>query len=70
MKPTTNCTPALPPGVGLDDMLKPEQAADWLKISKRELMSKARVGVIPRIEIGAKTIRFHPRTIIQALSRN
>ena len=55
--------------VQLDDMLEPEPAAKWLKITKRDLLEKSRQRLIPVFELGPKTLRFHPRTIIAFFSR-
>jgi hypothetical protein len=56
------------PAIQLDDMLDPDSAAKWLKLSKRDFLEKARIGKIPTFSIGAKTLRFHPRTIIAKLA--
>lgn len=49
-------------------MLEPDAAAKWLRLTKRDLLEKARLEIIPKFSIGVKTLRFHPRTIIAKLA--
>lgn len=52
----------------LDQLLAPDSAARWLGIPERELLAKARTGCIPKFELGPKTLRFHPRTVLAHLA--
>ena len=54
-------TPALDP---LDRMLKPAEAAQWLRMSKDDYLRKTRAGVIKTFHFGHKQVLAHPRTII------
>ena len=54
--------------IHLDDMLEPQAAAAWLKMSRSDLMKKIRAGIIPAFRLGHKTLRVHPRTIIAKLA--
>lgn len=52
--------------ISLDDMLTPDQAADWLQVSRADLLDKSK-GLRPQIpvaRIGHKTLRYSPRIII------
>lgn len=49
----------------LDQMLDPDEAAKWLKMERSQLDKKRRKKQIPAIELGQRTIRFHPRTVIE-----
>lgn len=50
----------------IDRMLTAEEAAQWLGMTKRSLLakSKGRWSSIPAVWLNARTVRFHPRTII------
>ncbi len=47
-------------------MLPPSAAAKWLGISVETLMEKYRKRQIPGAPLGHRTVRFHPRTILEA----
>lgn len=53
----------------LDRMLDPDQAARWLGMKRRELDEKRRKRQIPAIELGQRTVRYHPRTVIEFFNR-
>ncbi|MDB6017718.1 MAG: hypothetical protein JWR19_2207 [Pedosphaera sp.] len=56
----------------LDDMLLPDEAAKWLRVTPRVLSEKSQ-GLKPEIPVfksGQKVRRYHPRTIIAAMARN
>lgn len=58
--------------IDLDAMLTADEAAAWMQISKRELLSKCqgRRAPIPAFRSSAKMVRFHPRTIISKLAND
>ena len=58
------------PAPDLDDLLTTDEAAQWLKMSKRELLEKIK-GRNPRIVcfgLNQRVLRFHPRTIISKMA--
>jgi hypothetical protein len=52
----------------LDRMLTPDECAAWLKIKRRELDEKRRKKQIPAIQLGHRTIRYHPRTVVASMA--
>jgi hypothetical protein len=63
-------TGQLPPGRSLDDILSLDEAAAWLRMNPRTLLlhTKGRNPRVPAIRISRKDVRFHPRTILKALT--
>jgi hypothetical protein len=57
--------------IQLDDLLDPATCAKWMKISRRELGENAsgHNPKIPPFNLGHKTKRFHPRTILAVLAK-
>ena len=53
-------------GFDLDALLTPADAANWLGIAERTLLSNARLKKIPCVRINDRVLRFHPRTILKA----
>jgi hypothetical protein len=52
----------------LDALHEPVPTANWLNISKRILLDGVRKGKIPVVRLNARTLRFHPRTILAKLT--
>lgn len=48
----------------MDAMLLLDEAAEWLRMTPRELSRQAKAGTIPCVRLSARSVRFHPRTII------
>lgn len=49
----------------LDRMLDPDETAKWLGLSRRELDEKRRKQQIPAVVLGERSVRYHPRTVIE-----
>lgn len=56
--------------VGLDDMLKLEEASEWLRMNTDDLAarSKGRKPKIPGFWFNQRVVRFNPRTVIAKLA--
>ena len=56
--------------INLDAMLETPEAAQWLAMSERELLSKCkgRHAAIPGFWLNRRVVRFHPRTILAKLA--
>ena len=52
----------------LDSMLTPDECAAWMRIKRRELDMKTRQKLIPCINLGERSKRYHPRTVITTLA--
>lgn len=59
--PTFSPDPSKP--FDLDALLTPEECAAWLKMEVREVLRNPKR--IPQMRIGHKTVRFHPRTVLE-----
>jgi hypothetical protein len=57
--------------MNLDQMITADECAKWLGVTRRVLLSKCRGRrpVIPGFWINRRVVRFHPRTVLAALSR-
>jgi hypothetical protein len=63
----------LPPlSVGLDEMMEPARAAQWLNLSVQALLarSRGRGAIIPSVQCGVRLTRYHPRTIIAKMAND
>jgi hypothetical protein len=52
----------------LDQMMKSEEAAEWLRMKLRDYIKKCRTGVIPAFRVGERQMLCHPRTVIAKLA--
>lgn len=57
--------------INLDDVIDRQECAAWLKVKESWLANDAgqTYPKIPVFKIGAKTVRYHRRTILAALAR-
>ena len=54
-------------GDGLSQLLKPEDCARRLGITKRELLEDAKAGVVPSVVFNQRRIRFNPVEVQKAI---
>jgi excisionase family DNA binding protein len=68
MPHVTSATRPIPKteSVDLDALLTPEEAAAWLRLSRRILMANIRQKKIPAIQINERVFRIHPRSVLVA----
>ncbi|MBE7504314.1 MAG: helix-turn-helix domain-containing protein [Verrucomicrobiales bacterium] len=59
----------LPPHKGINDILTPEECAQWLQLSRKSLLRAIRAGRIPYHQLNARVYRFHIGTVLAALNR-
>jgi len=60
--------PITPPQ-NLDAILEPNDFAGMLGISRRSLIELTRKKRIPAIRVNSRVFRYHPRTVLAALSK-
>ena len=56
-------------GAADSDQLTPEQVAEILRVSKRKVLELGRTGVLPRVVLGHKTIRFERNEVENMVRR-
>lgn len=55
--------------VDLDQLMTLDELAAWLKLSSPTVTKNTQAGKIPCIRINRKIVRYHPRTVLDALHK-
>ena len=54
--------------IDLDELMTAWQCAAWLKKPRRWVIERSRAGLLPVVRLSKRDFRYHPRTVLAALS--